>query len=321
MKKNKTSDHQEEIDVFRFLKLISQFVGSIIKKTMKLVFEIFAKWKILLVITVIAYILGIVYENKSEYQPEKEGSILVNLNHGSSIYFYNSIDLLQKKISSGDISFFSEKLQFNSEEVLLEIYVEPIISSKGFFELFEDHNQMKVLINNTDDLDETIKYDIKQHKMYFLLSNGSSSATVDKIMRYLSSNPIYEAISNVYTRETLNKIEESNKTIRQINKLIEKYSAQNPENGKNSQVYFDGKTENVTGVLTIKSNLIEEIAQSKTDLIVESTSVFRYDDEVALIPKKKIFGKKTVLFPAIAIFTFIFFYLSRKSFLNFRKIV
>jgi hypothetical protein len=286
-----------------------------------LVVEIFSKWKILLAITVIAYILGIVYENKSEYQPEKEGSILVNLNHGSSIYFYNSIDLLQKKISSGDISFFSEKLQFNSEEVLLEIYVEPIISSKGFFELFEDHNQMKVLINNTDDLDETIKYDIKQHKMYFLLSNGSSSATVDKIMRYLSSNPIYEAISNVYTRETLNKIEESNKTIRQINKLIEKYSAQNPENGKNSQVYFDGKTENVTGVLTIKSNLIEEIAQSKTDLIVESTSVFRYDDEVALIPKKKIFGKKTVLFPAIAIFTFIFFYLSRKSFLNFRKIV
>jgi hypothetical protein len=321
MKKNKTSDHQEEIDVFRFLKLISQFVGSIIKKTMKLVFEIFAKWKILLVITVIAYILGIVYENKSEYQPEKEGSILVNLNHGSSIYFYNSIDLLQKKISSGDISFFSEKLQFNSEEVLLEIYVEPIISSKGFFELFEDHNQMKVLINNTDDLDETIKYDIKQHKMYFLLSNGSSSATVDKIMRYLSSNPIYEAISNVYTRETLNKIEESNKTIRQINKLIEKYSAQNPENGKNSQVYFDGKTENVTGVLTIKSNLIEEIAQSKTDLIVESTSVFRYDEEVALIPKKKIFGKKTVLFPAIAIFTFILFYIYRKSFLNFRKIV
>ena len=321
MKKNKTSDHQEEIDVFRFLKLISQFVGSIIKKTMKLVFEIFAKWKILLVITVIAYILGMLYENKNEYQPEKEGSILVNLNHGSSIYFYNSIDLLQKKISSKDISFFSEKLQFNSEEALLDISVEPIISSQAFFELFEDHNQMKVLINNTDDLDETIKYDIKQHKMYFLLSNGSSSATVDKIMRYLSSNPIYEAISNVYTRETLNKIEESNKTIRQINKLVEKYSAQNPENGKNSQVYFDGKTENVTGVLTIKSNLIEEIAQSKTDLIVESTSVFRYDDEVALIPKKKIFGKKTVLFPAIAIFTFIFFYLSRKSFLNFRKIV
>ena len=321
MKKNKTSDHQEEIDVFRLLNKISKSTGKIFKNSLDLVVEIFSKWKILLAISVIAYILGVVYENKNEYQPEKEGSILVNLNHGSSIYFYNSIDLLQKKISSKDISFFSEKLQFNSEEALLDISVEPIISSQAFFELFEDHNQMKVLINNTDDLDETIKYDIKQHKMYFLLSNGSSSATVDKIMRYLSSNPIYEAISNVYTRETLNKIEESNKTIRQINKLVEKYSAQNPENGKNSQVYFDGKTENVTGVLTIKSNLIEEIAQSKTDLIVESTSVFRYDDEVALIPKKKIFGKKTVLFPAIAIFTFIFFYLSRKSFLNFRKIV
>ena len=321
MKKNKTSDHQEEIDVFRFLKLISQFVGSIIKKTMKLVFEIFAKWKILLVITVIAYILGIVYENKNEYQPEKEGSILVNLNHGSSIYFYNSIELLQKKISSGDILFFSEKLQFNSEEVLLDIFVEPIISSKGFFELFEDHNQMKVLINNTNNLDETIKYNIKQHKISFLLSNGSSVATVDKIMRYLSSNPIYQSISSTYVQETLNKIEENNKTIRQINKLVEKYSAENLEKSRNSQIYVDGQTENVSDILNIKSRLIDNITESKTDLIVESTSIFRYDEEAALILKKKIFGKKTVLFPAIAIITFIFLFLFRKSFLNFRKIV
>lgn len=321
MTKNKIPEHQEEIDVFRFLKQISQSIREIIKKTMKLVLEIFSKWKILLTISVIAFILGIVYENKNEYQPEKEGSILVNLNHGSSIYFYNSIDLLQKKISSGDISFFSEKLQFNKQEMLLDISVEPIISSQGFFELFEDHNQMKVLINNTNDLDETIKYNIKQHKISFLLSNGSSVTTVDKIMRYLSSNPIYESISNIYVQETLNKIEENNKTIRQINKLVEKYSAQNPENGKNSQIYVDGQTENVSDILNIKSRLIDNITESKTNLIVESTSIFRYDEEAALILKKKIFGKKTVLFPAIAIITFIFLFLFRKSFLNFRKIV
>tara|TARA_S200000501_G_scaffold216230_2_gene202935 strand:+ start:12698 stop:13663 length:966 start_codon:yes stop_codon:yes gene_type:complete len=321
MTKNKVPEHQEEIDIFRFLKQISESIREIIKKIIDVVLEIFSKWKILLVISAIAYILGVVYENKNEYQPEKEGSILVNLNHGSSIYFYNSIGLLQQKISSKDISFFSEKLEFNNEEKLIDISVEPIISSQGFFELFEDHNQMKVLINNIDNLDETIKYDIKKHKISFLLSNGSSSATVDKIMRYLSSNPIYESISNIYTQETLNKIEESNKTIRQINKLVEKYSTQNLENGKNSQVYFDGKTENVTGILTIKSKLIEEITQSKTDMVVESASIFRYDEEAALIPKNKIFGKKTVFFPVIAMFSFIILFLLRKTFLNYRKIV
>ena len=321
MIKNKTPDHQEEIDVFRFLKLIFQFTGNIIKKIMNLVFEIFTKWKILLAISVIAYIIGSVYENKNEYKAEKEGSILVNLNHGASIYFYKSIDLLQKKISSGDISFFSEKLQFNNEEALLKIAAEPIISSQGFFELFEDHNQMKVLINNADDLDETIKYDIKQHKISFLLSSGSSGATVDKIMRYLSSNPIYESISNTYVQETLNKIEESNKTIRQINKLVEKYSAQNSEKGRNSQVYVDGQTDNVSDILNIKSRLIDNIAESKTDLIVEATSIFRFGEEAALIPKNKIFGKKTVLFPAIAIFLFIILFLFRKTFLNYRKTV
>ena len=320
MTKKNTPDHQEDIDVFSFLKAIFQFTGNVIKKTMNLALEIFAKWKILLAISVISYILGLFYENKDEYQPNKEGSVLVNLNHGSSIYFYNSIEILQKKILSGDKSFFSEKLQFNMEETLLDIDAEPIISSQGFFELFEDHNQMKVLINNVDNLRETIKYDIQQHKISFLLSSGSSGATVDKIMSYLSSSPIYESISNTYIQETLNKIEENNKTVRLINKLVEKYSSQNSEKGKNSQVYVDGKSENVSDILNVKSRLIDNIAESKIDLIVEPTSIFRYDEEPALIPRNKIFGKKTVLFPAIAVFTFIILHLFMRTFLNNRKV-
>ena len=321
MTKNKTSDQQEEIDIFGLLNKISKSTRQIFKNSVDLVIEIFSKWKILLVITVVAYILGAVYENKNQYQRDKEGSILVGLNHGSSIYFYNSIDLLQQKISSGDISFFREKLQFDDDEMLLDIVTRPIISSQGFFKLFKDHNQMKVLINNIEDLDETIKYDIKEHKISFLLSNGSSNATVDKIMRYLSSNPIYESISNTYVQETLNKIEESNKTIGQINKLVEKYSAKNYENARNSQVYVDGQTENVSDMLSLKSSLIQSIVQSKRDLILQSASILRYDQEATLILKKNVFGKKTVLFPSIAVFSFIILFLSRKAFLNYRKIV
>ncbi|PDH47082.1 MAG: hypothetical protein CND26_03170 [Bacteroidetes bacterium MED-G13] len=321
MTKNKISDHQEEIDVFRLLKKTSQFTTKIIKRSIDFFVEIFSKWKILLPIIFISFVLGLLYENKNMYSPDKEGSLLVRLNHGSSIYFYNSVDLLKQKIVSGDTNFFNETLQFEEGEELLDISLTPIISSNDFFALFDDHNQMKVLINNTENLDETIKYNIKQHKISFLLSSGSSTATVDKIMRYLSSNPIYESISNIYVQETLNKIEESNQTIRQINKLVEKYSAQNSEKGRNSQVYVDGQTENVSDILNIKLRLIDNITESKTDLIVEATSIFRYDEEVALIPKKKTFGKKTVLFPVITIFSFIILFLVRKSFLNYRKIV
>ena len=321
MTKNKISDHQEEIDVFRLLKKTSQFTTKIIKRSIDFFVEIFSKWKILLPIIFISFVLGLLYENYNMYLPDKEGSLLVRLNHGSSIYFYNSVDLLKQKIVSGDTNFFNETLQLEEGEELLDISLTPIISSNDFFALFDDHNQMKVLINNTENLDETIKYNIKQHKISFLLSSGSSTATVDKIMRYLSSNPIYESISNIYVQETLNKIEESNQTIRQINKLVEKYSAQNSEKGRNSQVYVDGQTENVSDILNIKSRLIDNIRESKTDLIVEATSIFIYDEEVALIPKKKTFGKKTVLFPVITIFSFIILFLVRKSFLNYRKIV
>ena len=77
----------------------------------------------------------------------------------------------------------------------------------------------------------------------------------------------------------------------------------------------------MSDILNIKLRLIDNITESKTDLIVEATSIFRYDEEVALIPKKKTFGKKTVLFPVITIFSFIILFLVRKSFLNYRKIV
>ena len=102
---------------------------------------------------------------------------------------------------------------------------------------------------------------------------------------------------------------------------VEKYSAQNPEKGRSSQVYFDGQNENVSDILNIKSRLIDNIAEAKMDLIVETSSIFIFDEEAALISKNKIFGKKTVSFPAIAIFSFIILFLLRKSLLIYRKIV
>ena len=96
-------------------------------------------------------------------------------------------------------------------------------------------------------------------------------------------------------QETLNKIEENNKTIRQINKLVEKYSTQNPEKGRNSQVYVNGQTENVSDILNIKSRLIDNIAEFKMDLIVETSSIFRFDEEAALISKTKYLEKNSFI--------------------------
>ena len=71
MTKNKTPDQQEEIDIFRLLNKISKSTRQIFKNSVDLVIEIFSKWKILLVITVIAYILGAVYENKNQFGSNK----------------------------------------------------------------------------------------------------------------------------------------------------------------------------------------------------------------------------------------------------------
>ena len=46
MTKNKISDQQEEIDVFRLLKKTSQTAAKIIKRSKDFFVEIFSKWKI-----------------------------------------------------------------------------------------------------------------------------------------------------------------------------------------------------------------------------------------------------------------------------------
>ena len=159
------------------------------------------------------------------YLPDKEGSLLVRFNHGSSIYFYNSVDLLKQKIVSGDTNFFNDILQLEEGEELLDISLSPVISSNDFFALFDDHNEMKVLINNTEDLNKAIMYDIKRHKLDFKLSNASSNVTIDKIIKYLSSSPTYKSLANIFIEERISLIEQNKRSIDQINKLIEKHTS------------------------------------------------------------------------------------------------
>jgi len=319
MTKKKKQDNQQEIDIFSFMQNTYICLKRLIKQTINFVAYLLTKWKILLTIIFISSALGLLYENKNKYSPEKEGSLLVRFNHGSSIYFYNSVDLLKQKVVSGDTNFFNETLQFEEGEQLLDISLNPVISSKDFFGLFTGHDEMKVLINNTENLNETIKYDIKQHKISFLLSSGSSDATVDKIIRYLSSSPTYKSLANIFVEERLSLIEQNKTTIDQINKLIEKQTSKDIKKTNTAQLYVDDDGSSLAEILNLKTRLKKEIADYRNELIVKQDPFFVYSPQVELLANKKTLGKKTILFPVLGLALFVLFYLAKKVFLRINR--
>ena len=316
MTKNKISDQQEEIDVFRLLKKTSQTAAKIIKRSKDFFVEIFSKWKILLSIIFISFVLGVLYENKNMYLPDKEGSLLVRFNHGSSIYFYNSVDLLKQKIVSGDTNFFNDILQLEEGEKLLDISLTPVISSNDFFALFDDHNEMKVLINNTEDLNKAIMYDIKRHKLDFKLSNASSNVTIDKIIKYLSSSPTYKSLANIFIEERLSLIEQNKRSIDQINKLIEKHTSKDLEKGNSARVYIDEEGGDLADLVNMKTTLKKDIAEYRSELVVKQDPFVVYNSDTQLTLDTKPLGNKKIFFPVIGLISFVLFFLIKKIFVR-----
>ena len=316
MTKNKISDQQEEIDVFRLLKKTSQTAAKIIKRSKDFFVEIFSKWKILLSIIFISFVLGVLYENKNMYLPDKEGSLLVRFNHGSSIYFYNSVDLLKQKIVSGDTNFFNDILQLEEGEELLDISLSPVISSNDFFALFDDHNEMKVLINNTEDLNKAIMYDIKRHKLDFKLSNASSNVTIDKIIKYLSSSPTYKSLANIFIEERLSLIEQNKRSIDQINKLIEKHTSKDLEKGNSARVYIDEEGGDLADLVNMKTTLKKDIAEYRSELVVKQDPFVVYNAKAELTLDTKPLGNKKIFFPVLGLASFVLFFLVKKIFVR-----
>tara|TARA_A200000113_G_scaffold65078_1_gene56276 strand:+ start:5190 stop:6155 length:966 start_codon:yes stop_codon:yes gene_type:complete len=316
MAENKISNQQEEIDVFRLLKKTSQTTAKIIKRSIDFFVEIFSKWKILLSIIFISFVLGVLYENKNMYLPNKEGSLLVRFNHGSSIYFYNSVELLKQKIVSGDTNFFNDTLQLEEGEELLDISLNPVISSNDFFALFDDHNEMKVLINNTEDLNKAIMYDIKRHKLDFKLSNASSNVTIDKIIKYLSSPPTYKSLANIFIEERLSLIEQNKRSIDQINKLIEKHTSKDLEKGNSARVYIDEEGGDLADLVNMKTTLKKDIAEYRSELVVKQDPFVVYNAKAELTLDTKPLGNKKIFFPVLGLASFVLFFLVKKIFVR-----
>mgnify|MGYP006249463947 FL=1 len=174
--------------------------------------------------------------------------------------------------------------------------------------------------NNTEDLNNVIKYDIKRHKLYFKLSNASSNVTIDKIIKHLSSSPTYKSLANIFVEERLSLIEQNKRSIDQINKLIDKHTSKDLEKGNSARVYIDNEGGDLADLVNTKTRLKKDIAEYRNELIVKQDSFVIYNSDVQLIVNDKVLGNKKILFPLLGLVLFVLFFLVKKTLIRLKSV-
>ena len=138
---------------------------------------------------------------------------------------------------------------------------------------------------------------------------------------YINSNNYFRELLAVHTENSVARIKQNEGLISQIDTIIQGYSK---NLGKSENIYDTGKLVlqneenlNVTGLLGLKSRLIEDIENRRMELkeLTSPIGIINFGKPHQV--SKAFFGKKTILLPIIFIATFfivsIIRYLNKKA--------
>ena len=308
-KKNNTGTN-EEMDIVLLLKKISNLFLNL----MLIVFRAFKKmlvnWKTISLIIVLGAALGFITESIVEDESTKEASVLLRINFDAGNYVYDAISLITQKIESEDEDFFSNEMGLSEDEEIAEISIKPIIDLKDILKSKIDANEIRALFENLEFEDniamtEGFKSDYEYHVLSLDISSSSSIASLKKIIQYFNGNPLFLGLKERRFQSIASTIFNNEYTIKQIDKLIEKYSSTNNLEKSSTQLYIDNKTYLPNELLKIKITLEEQNEELKKERILSKETVMVINETNLLIDQDDLRDNKTVYYPILLVLMFI----------------
>jgi hypothetical protein len=308
-KKNNTGTN-EEMDIVLLLKKISNLFLNL----MLIVFRAFKKmlvnWKTISLIIVLGAALGFITESIVEDESTKEASVLLRINFDAGNYVYDAINLITQKIESEDEDFFSNEMGLSEDEEIAEISIKPIIDLKDILKSEINANEIRALFENLEFEDniamtEGFKSDYEYHVLSLDISSSSSIASLKKIIQYFNGNPLFLGLKERRFQSIASTIFNNEYTIKQIDKLIEKYGSTNNLEKSSTQLYIDNKTYLPNELLKIKITLEEQNEELKKERILSKETVMVINETNLLIDQDDLRDNKTVYYPILLVLMFI----------------
>tara|TARA_R110000737_G_C14503737_1_gene472409 strand:+ start:49 stop:1041 length:993 start_codon:yes stop_codon:yes gene_type:complete len=319
-----TQNNSDEIDLGQLFKLIGIGFSAIFQFILR-VFVYFKK-NIFILIGLIIIGLAIGFGLSKITSKKLKTEVIVKPQFESKNYLYDAIDQIQANIESKDTLFFKSigitQIDFNGLEVVINRVVE-----EGTTETDTKYLELLQSFENTDAIADIVRAELQNkssfnHRITFFYKNQKSGQDfAEKVMQYLNTNEYFSEVLNIYLENALERIERDKQLLDQVDLIITNYSNKigSQENvSGNDKIILDNKeTINITGLFSLKNDLIKDIESKKLELLKNTQAIQIINFGQPQQVKKSFFSKKIVLFPFI--FLALFFSSTLLKYLNKRS--
>ena len=297
----------EELDIIVLIEKIKLMLLSICLQIFRRSKNFLSEWKRLLAVILVGVLLGY-FLTDNDKPSSKEATVLVKINFDAGNYVYDTVDLINLKISSEDTDFFTQEIKLNEDETIDEVSISPVIDIKDIMAKDIQANEIRALFENLEYEDgfsvtEGFKSDYDYHFIKVNVSNNSSIETINKVIDYFNNNPLFAELKERNLQRISSIISDNEQTIKQIDKLLEYYTTETSAN--NSQLYIDNKNLRPNELIKTKITLQSENQELKRESLTSKETVITINESNVLIENNSLASNKMVYYP----FLFLLIYL------------
>ena len=297
----------EELDIIVLIEKIKLMLLSILLQIFRRSKNFLSEWKRLLAVILVGVLLGY-FLTDNDKPSSKEATVLVKINFDAGNYVYDTVDLINLKISSEDTDFFTQEIKLNEDETIDEVSISPVIDIKDIMAKDIQANEIRALFENLEYEDgfsvtEGFKSDYDYHFIKVNVSNNSSIETINKVIDYFNNNPLFAELKERNLQRISSIISDNEQTIKQIDKLLEYYTTETSAN--NSQLYIDNKNLRPNELIKTKITLQSENQELKRESLTSKETVITINESNVLIENNSLASNKMVYYP----FLFLLIYL------------
>jgi len=285
---------------------------------------IYLKKSALILIGLVVLGVAIGYGLKFITTEKVQLDVIVRPNLESKDYLYDVISEIESNIKDKNPTFLN-RLDITGED--LKGFEISIVAVKKE-EKEDNEKQLEYLevlqkFQNTDLIADVIREELLKktelnHRITFTYKNSNGEEIARKLLDYINSNGYFTELLSVQNENSRERIEKSEVLISQIDTIIQSYSKNLNKQGSPLEtgklVLQNEERLNVTGLITLKTELIEDIEEKKMELkqLNGPISIINFGNPHQV--GKAFFGKKIIVLPLL--FIAIFFLLSFLKYLN-----
>jgi hypothetical protein len=319
-----TQNSSDEIDLGQLFQLIGKGFNAIFLFFLRVFLYLKKNLMILLGLIIVGLSVGFGLSKiiSTKYKTE----IIVKPQMESKNYLYDVISEIQSNILAKDTLFFNSIGINEIDFTGLEITINRVLT-EGSTERDLQFLELLQSFENIDAISDIVRAELQNkssfyHRITFFYKNvEKGSDFANRIMSYINSNKYFDGLLRVYRGNAMNRIEQNQVLLNQVDEIIKNYTntlASKKESSLGERIILDNQEQvNIADLFEYKNLLIRDIETKKIELEERTNPVSLINFGKSQQVQKSFFAKKIFLVPSILLGMFFTFsllrYLNKKS--------